>query len=301
MIQRREFIKTVGGIICAGVSGCALPILRQESNILIKPTENRRVDIYHRTWDIQWELQFPESVWSRDGVFMAWPKLQPEWKQLSENSWGYEWRPTPGYVAQQENFGHRDPEGNPIKRTYLLGLVVQPQIETLDNGLALKLNLRNESDTDFTDVRSEGGCFAARSDPFQGHDEVARSFIMQGGKMVSMKQLYRTKTIRCIYRAKYSEYDESWLSAYEWFWGRSSAKIDTPVIVGAVSSSGSKAVVLGWEHSTSGYQNADGHHCLHSQPTFGNIKANTASTRRGYILFGDKLDDLARDLRERIA
>ncbi len=301
-MQRREFIKTAGGIICVGVSGCALPIFKQESNISIKPTESRRVEIYHKVWDMQWDLQFPEVVWSPEGVFMTWPKLEPKWKRLSANCWGYEWRSTPEYIAEQEKFGHRDSKGNSIQQSYLLGLVIQPRIETLDNGVALTLELRNESEVEFTGVGSDGGCLGARSAGFQDHDEVARSFIMQGGKMVSMKELHRTIPIRCKYNAEYNEYDElSRMSAYEWFWGRSRAGIDTPVIVGAVSSDGSKAVVFGWEQSTSGSQNADGHHCLHSQPRFGNIKAGAASRRRGYILFGDKVDDLARELREKIA
>jgi hypothetical protein len=300
-MQRREFIKYASGIACAGIAGCSMPLCKKDNKIAVEPTESRLVNIYHRAWDMKWVTQFPEAVNSREGVFMTWPKIYVKWEQISACSWGYQWSPTPDYVAEQEKYPHQDLQGNPIKKKYILGLVIQTEIRALDDEVALKLTLRNESDRIFTEVRSDGGCFGARSEAFQGHNEVARSFIMQGGKMVSIKELPRTNPVRCAYYANRSEYDDPKISAYEWFWGRSNADIETPVIVGAVATDGGKAVAYGWEKSFSALANSDDqHHCLHSCPSFGDIKPQTASTRRGYILFGKNLDDLAWKLQKKL-
>jgi hypothetical protein len=76
--------------------------------------------------------------------------------------------------------------------------------------------------------------------------------------------------------------------------------IDYPAIVGAVSQDGSKYVVLGYQGADSASQNADGHHCLHSRPNFGDISPGKSVTRRGFILFGDDLTALFKDLQTRL-
>jgi len=69
---------------------------------------------------------------------------------------------------------------------------------------------------------------------------------------------------------------------------------------GAVSVDGDKALVIGYERSRSGSQNADDHHCLHSRPYFGDIAPGESVTRRGYVVFGDDIDKIAKDLKQRI-
>ncbi|MHC4738760.1 MAG: hypothetical protein ACYS9Y_07630 [Planctomycetota bacterium] len=300
MVKRRDFIKSVIGMTVFGVTSCSLSKSRKVSAIVLQPTDCRFVNIHHTGWDLMWRLQLPETVSCREGSFMTWPKINQEWIQQSRQCWYYKWRPTKEYVAQQQSYPHRDSQSNPIKIQFLTGLLVQPRIETYDNEVALTLTVHNESKKTFVDVRSDGGCFQARSTAFQNDNEAGRCYVIKDGKVANMKNLHRTKPIRCKYLVDVTEYEDKWLSRYEWFWGRSNDKIDYPTIVGAVSRDGSKAVALGYEHSTSAMQNGDGHHCLHSMPTFGDINPQATVTRKGYILFGNNLTALTNELRKRL-
>jgi len=300
MVKRRDFIKSVIGLTVFGFTGCSHNRSRKVSAIVLQPTDCRFVNIHHSGWDLMWQLQLPETVSCREGSFMTWPKINQEWIKQSKQCWYYKWRPTKEYAAQQQSYPHRDSQGNLIKLKFLTGVLVQPLIETYDNEVALTLAIGNESNKTFVDVRSDGGCFQARSTAFQNDNEAGRCYVVKDGKVVNMKNLHRTKSIRCKYLVDVTEYEDKRFSQYEWFWGRSNDKIDYPVIVGAVSRDGSKAVVIGYEHSTSAMQNGDSHHCLHSMPTFGDIKPDTTVIRKGYILFGKNLTALANELRKRL-
>ncbi len=248
---------------------------------------------------MKWVLQFPEFVHSSDGVFMVWFDIKADWQQVSENQWFYQWRGTEEYVAQQENL-HKDSKGNSIKRTYLTGVAVKADIASRGNEVELKITLKNESDKTFHGLISDGGCFKARSDAFMDNDEVARCHIYSQGKVRSMKTLHRTIPVRSRYKINKAEYDEKSVTDFEWFWGRSHVDIDSPVIVGAVSVDGTKAVVIGYEKSSGGLQNADAHHCLHSIPNFGDLRPGQEVTRHGYILFGDNINKLTERLQRRL-
>ncbi len=95
-------------------------------------------------------------------------------------------------------------------------------------------------------------------------------------------------------------HEKEWVNRGECFWGRSTVAIDCPAIVGAVSHDGSKAVAIGYQYATSASQNADGHHCLHSRPHFGDIVPEQSVTRGGLILFGEEFAGLAERLREQL-
>jgi hypothetical protein len=89
--------------------------------ITVKPTESRFVDLRHEEWGLDWAIQFPETAGCSQGSILTWPALRPEWKQNAENAWGYEWRTTPEYAREQEEFGHKDSDGNPIKHQFVFG------------------------------------------------------------------------------------------------------------------------------------------------------------------------------------
>lgn len=260
--------------------------------ITVQPTETRFVDIHHESWDLNWAIQFPEGIHSDTGTAMTWEEIRPDWRQTGPNAWGYDWRTTDDYIQQVES--------RPTEN-FAVGLALRAEIEAGDDEIRLKLVLTNESEQTLEGVECDGGCLQARSEAFAGGDEVARSRIMIGGAMVGMEGLDRSIPERCTYNCDLAQYETDMARSYEFFWGRSKDTVDAPAIVGAVSRDAARAVALGYECARSGLQNADHHHCLHSRPTFGQIAPGQSITRRGYVLFGDDIDPLARDLKARIA
>ncbi|MCD6415197.1 MAG: hypothetical protein J7M08_00685 [Planctomycetes bacterium] len=267
----------------------------------INPSETRNVSILHPDWDMKWTIQLPEAVTSMNGRVMTWPSVYPDWVQTGENAWSYEWRTTPEYIAERMAHPTKDNAGNTIRPNYVIGLALKAEIKALEDGIALALTMTNESTGAFYDVRSEGGCFRAESPAFQDQDEVKRSYLMVDGAPKSMADLHRTIPIRSIYHADLSDYEKDWVNTTEWFWGRSDATIDCPVIVGAVSADGLRALAFGYEGSTSGSQNADGRHCLHSQPVFGDMPPGASVTRRGYIRFGSEIGEAMNNVKSKLA
>lgn len=268
--------------------------------ITVKPTDTRFVDLHHEEWGLDWAIQFPEAAGCAAGSVMTWPALHPEWKREAENAWHYQWRTTPEYVREQQEFGHKDDRGHPIRQKFALGLALRAEIEGGDSQVALRLSLTNESDRPFTEVFSEGGCLQARSDEFAGDGEVERCFVLSDGRAARMRDLHRTRPVRCKYCTDPADVEAAKASSYEWFWGWSSDTVDSPACVGMTSRDGSKAVALGYEGSRAASQNADDHHCLHSHPSFGTIGPGETVSRRGWMLFGDDIERLLGDLRDRI-
>src|SRR5262249_48720985 len=121
--------------------------------------------------------------------------------------------------------------------------------------------------------------------------------ILQNGAMTSMARIPRTNPIRCMYVAEPAQPER----AFEWFWGQTNTAIETPALVGAVSRDGTKAVVLGYEQAVQAMPNSDDHHSLHSGPWYGELLPGKTATRRGWILFGNDIHELARTLARRVA
>lgn len=268
--------------------------------ILLHPTETRFVDIHHLDWDLKWSLQFPEVITSMNGVTMMWQKIRPRWSRTGDNAWTYEWETTPEYIKEQLAYRQTDPSGNVIRHNFVTGLVLRAALAGLEDSVALSLTLTNQSSAKFYDVASDGGCLQAKSSDFIDQDEVRRSYILVRGKPENMGDLHRTVDIRTAYHADLKDYKKEWVNRTAWFWGRSNTAIDQPAILGAVSHDGSRATALGYECATSALQNADGHHCLHSRPHFGDIEPGQSVTRRGYILFGNEFPALAKRLGDKL-
>ena len=261
--------------------------------IRIQPNgDDRYVAVTHEAWASAWRLQFPEAIYAAEGAVLTWPNCNVDWEAL-ENGWGYTWRTTEEYVAAVRAMDLRDSEGKPQHTHFFVGLALRAEVRACDGGLQLSLTLTNESSQTAHNVWCEGGCWQAKSDAFIGAEEVARSYVMVGQEMVSMASLPRSVDVRCRYRCDPSSGD----TRGEWFWGRSAAAIDHPAIVGAVSADGGRAVVLGYASAGFALQNADGHHCLHSGPHFGDIAPGRSVGRTGYVLFGDDIQRLGRQLR----
>jgi len=257
--------------------------------IKIKPTDTRFVDIHHGDWKLDWAIQFPEAISSLRGFSMSWEPIHPDWERRGDNAWGYEWRTTEEYIQGVRTVC---PPG------FVVGLALDAEIAGGDGEVSLSLTITNETDEPFEEVRSDGGCFQARSDTFRDDEEVARSHVVVDGRMTTMSKIHRSLPIRTCYRAANDR--ETPIGAPD-FWGESNALIDVPAILGAVSADGSHAVVMGYENATRALQNADeGHHCLHSYPLFGTIGPGESATRRGYILFGEDVQSLADALRPRL-
>ena len=260
--------------------------------ISIEPTGIRFVDIHHTDWDLHWAIQLPEGISSARGTSMTWTPIHPEWMQRSDQAWHYDWRTTQEYI---DNLPDYMGESN-----YVIGLALKAEIEAVENELRLVLTITNESPARLENVICDGGCLQARNEQFTDDDEVGRSRVMMGCTMVDMATLHRTIPERVTYALDDKTYEEGGLKDWEWFWGRSSDYVDAPVIVGAVSRDGAKALAIGYENARTGSQNADAHHCLHSRPHFGDIAPGESVTRRGYVVFGDDIEKIAADLKQRI-
>ena len=267
-------------------------------NVHIRPDGNDRfVVVEHSAWDSCWRLQFPEAITAREGTIMAWPSnCRPEWEERNENRWSYSWRTTPTYADEVRAMDHRDSAGNAQYSKFFIGVTVRTEIACRSSELCLSLTLTNESSQTVHAVSCDGGCWQARSKAFTAGEEVAQSFVMVNGNMVSMASLPRTVAIRCMYRCDPAAYD----GKGEWFWGRSSAVIDAPAILGAISRDGTRSLVIGYDAATSGLANSDGHHCLHSSPFFGDIAPGESVRRVGYVLFGSDIHEIATALRSRL-
>jgi hypothetical protein len=296
--DRRKFLRLMSfsTLSVVGISHNLLNAKGKKGTIQLQPSDKRFVNIHHTDWDLRWDIQFPEVILSRNGVTMMWQKISPHWIKTGENAWAYEWETTPEYIKEQLGHRQKDNSGNIIIHNFIIGLSLRAEIKGFEDRIEMILTITNKSSAKFYDVISDGGCFQARNSDFKNHDEVKRSYILVKGKLKSMGELHRTKDIRTAYHSDITNYQKEWINTAEWFWGRSNISIDYPAILGAVSSDGSKAVLIGYENSASAFQNADSHHCIHSRPSFSDIAPGTSVTRKGYILFGNELTVLAKKL-----
>ena len=222
---------------------------------------------------------------------MDYPGILPNWQEKGPGHWGYEWETDEDYLAELAEFSRHDP--NQAAKKFVVGMKVTAEARVEGDSIALMLGLENQSHQDFKGLICDGGCFQAKSPAFADSDtEVARSFIMVKGAMVSMATLPRLVAERCTYQSDPIEYGNPLISEGLWFWGRCETPVDSPVIVGMKSTCGQMAVVIGYEGSDAGSANADCHHCLHSRPRFGDIGPGEARQRRGYILFVGDIHEL---------
>lgn len=264
--------------------------------ITLTPTQSEFVDIEHRGWGARWSIQFPEAIESAEGTIMAWPRVEPRWRALGPGAWGYTWEPTGEYAESVLAKNLKATDGSPQYHTFVPARL-DTRIAVEDGGVSLKLTLTNTGARAVTKVRSEGGCLQAKSDAFRDGEEVARSHVRVGGAMTSMAKLDRSIPIRCRYVIDATHVARQ----FEWFWGRTQTMVDGPAVVGAVSRDGSNAIALGYAHAAEAMQNADDHHCLHSGPYFGTLAPGESVTRRGWILFGEDIHALGREISRRIA
>jgi hypothetical protein len=262
--------------------------------------DTRFVEIDHTGWGLKWVIQFPEAITSMNGVTMMWQKICPEWTSTADNAWGYSWETTPEYIREQLGYSQTDGSGNAIHHNFVIGLALEAELSGAEDRVELSLTLTNRSSSVFYDVVSEGGCLQTRSPDFQDHDEVGRSYVLVGGRPECMADLHRTTEIRTTYRCDRQDYEREWVNRGEWFWGRSTVEIDCPAIVGAVSRDRTRSVAIGYQGAPSASQNADGHHCLHSRPSFGDIAPGQSVRRRGLILLGSDIGDVMGRLYEEL-
>lgn len=259
--------------------------------VTLEPSNTRYVRVRHTVWGIDWAYQFPESIYAPTGWIMDYPGVEPAWRRDDAGGLSYEWETSAAYVDEIA----RHAAGNPAQawKQFLLGMTVRAELRPIESGLASRLLLSNRGPHYWRAVRCDGGCFQAQDPQFAGDGEVARSFLRVDGAMCSMASLPRTQPIRCTYHCCAAEYDRTPEKEGEWFWGRSAATPDQPAIVGMVSVDGRRAVALGFQGATAASANADDHHCLHSRPAFGDIAPGQSVERRGFILFGDDIHELA--------
>jgi len=261
-------------------------------NITLRPTESEFVDIEHHDWNVKWSIQFPEAIDCSQGAIMAWPRITMPWRRLGEHAWGFTWQPDEAYVRAVLARDLKTNDGLPQYDRFALGARLDTRIAVEDGRVSLSLTLTNTGDHPLTNVRSEGGCFQARSEAFKDGDEVARSFVCVGRTMTSMAAIDRTVPIRCLYVTDPARDT----GKFQWFWGKSRTLVDSPAMVGAVSRDGGRAVALGYENAIDAMQNADDHHCLHSGPSFGSLAPGQSVTRCGWVLFGSDIHALGREL-----
>ncbi len=269
------------------------------TNIQIEPTETEHVRIRHRDWNCEWLLQFPEMVVANDAVAKHFAPLPQKWRQDGPQAWSYEWRPSPAYFKEFVPQVFKDKQGKPIYEL-IDGLVLHSAIVGGTDEVSLTLTLTNTSKEPMRQVLCDGGCFGARNPEFGGISAVGRSFVWIDGKMVNLATLDRTVTTKCAYHSDPAGYERPIERHCEGFWGRSSARIGEPAILGAVSTGGDKAVVIGYQHAQSALANAKGNTCLHSRPEFHDIAPGRSVVRRGYVLFGNDVQKLAERLRQRL-
>lgn len=260
--------------------------------ISIEPTETEYVNIIHSDWHLGWKIQFPEMISIADGVLKHFSTIRPEWQKTPKGGWFYQWRPDAAYAEQKQVIVYKK-DGEPIYQM-LTGLALQAEITPAEGGVCLSLALSNKSDKTARMVSCEGGCFRPTNPEFSGKDYVARSYVRRNGRMMKLSELDRNLEQRCAFWHDPAGYERPIEKKCEDFWGRSKDRIDAPAIVGMVSADGSKAVALGYQGSQSAL---GGKLCLHSRPEFGDIKPGATVVRKGFIVFGDKVESLAEQVR----
>lgn len=302
MNNRRTFLKNAAGLL-----GGTLLLPKQYNGlfnlspppsglITLDPTASRFIYILHEDWNLMWSIQFPEIVSASKGLIMDWPRTRVNWKQFGKNEWGYDWEPSQEIVKWQFGKSAKDGEENENLR-FPRGIVVTTRVLAKSNEVDLTLKITNKTQNMVRGLSSDGCCLQANSDLFTDKNEVARSYVMRNGEMISMDKLHRSVSIRTTYYTSTDDIPEKGSS----FWGKSTSIVDSPTIVGAVSNDRSHAIVLGFEKSISASQNSNqNHHCLHSRPFLGDLTGKKSKTVKGYILFGNDIQTLGEQLKNKL-
>lgn len=273
--------------------------MREKTNITIEPTKTEHVHIRHTDWNCEWLMQFPEMIVVDDAVAKFYAPLPQKWRQDAEQTWSYTWRPDEAYFQEYRPKVFRDATGH-LFYELIGGLTLHASIAGGHEEVALTLTLTNETDQPMRKVLCDGGCFGARSLLFNAPGVIPRSYIWVDGRMVNLTALDRTMENKCSYQADPRGYERPIERQCEYFWGRSSARIGEPAILGAVSTDGRYAVVIGYQGSRSALANSKGNTCMHSRPEVQEISARQSVTRRGFILFGSDVQAIASPLRDRL-
>ena len=260
--------------------------------IIVTPSDTEFVELTHPVWEMNWGIQFPEIVVASDAVAKHITPTEPDWVKRGPQTWCYELRFDEDYVARTRALVGRDERREPIY-PLIAGVRIRAEIAGLEDRVHLSLTLTNESSQTLERVYSDGGCVHPLSDAFCRHDPVGRAFVMCDGRMMSMAYLDRTRASCCAYWHDPAGYEQPVERSCEPMWGRSTARIDEPAILGMVSVDRSKAYALGYQCAGSALSNSSGHSCLHSRPRFGDLAPGQRVTRHGCVMFGSDLDSLA--------
>ncbi len=259
--------------------------LAEDGPIRLKPFEDHRVLIFHSGLDAEWQLRLPEVVAAREGTFLTSPRTRMIWSADSDGRWGYDWQTTEEYA------GFADQQTG--KRLHMIvGMEISPRMKVKADRIDLTLRLRNVSTRTFHDVNADGGCLQHRTERFFD-DSHRLTYMLTDQGVTSLDRTDRTIPIRSKYFFNRAWFEEPSTRAYEFFWGRSETRPAAPWIASRAGSGGG-AIGIAWEECTGVRQNSDpSHRCMHSSPYFGDMKPGQSITRRGVILFGGSVEDLA--------
>ena len=283
MIERRSIVAAVGLL---GVSAS----LAEDAPIRLKPFDDHRVLIFHDGLQAEWQLRLPEVVAAREGTFLSFPRTRMIWRVDAEGRWGYDWQTTDEYAAwAYQQIG---------KRLHMIvGMEISPRMKVRPGRIDLTLRLRNVSGGSFHDVTADGGCLQHHTERFFDDDH-SRTFMLTGQGVTSLDRTDRTNPVGAKYFFDPAWFDEPATRAYEFFWGRSNTRPAAPWIASRANT-GSGAIGIAWEQCIGLRQNSNpSHRCMHSSPWFGDMQPGQAVTRRGVILFGATIEELAKRFQE---
>jgi hypothetical protein len=261
-----------------------------DSSIRLQPFEDHRVLIFHDGLAAEWQIRMPEVVAASEGTFLTSPRTRMIWSKDSQGRWGYDWQTTEEYAASAyKQIGGR--------LTMIVGMEISPRMKVTPDRIDLTLRLRNVSARAFHNVTADGGCLQHRTERFFD-DAHNRTFILTEQGVTSLDRLDRTIPIRTKYFFDARWFEDPATRAMEYFWGRSNTRPAAPWIASRAAT-GSGAIGIAWEHCIGVRQNSDpSHRCMHSSPCFGDMQPGEAITRRGIILFGATVEELAERFQE---
>ena len=256
------------------------------AQIRLVPSNDHRVAIFHDGYQAEWQIRLPELVDSREGAFLTFIRTPMEWRTTEPGVIGYDWEPTERYSTEAYEKTSR-------RRMMIQGMRIAPRMKAEGDRIELWLHLTNRSKETFHEVYSDGGCLQHRTPRFID-ETYERSFIVTASGLTPLTRTHRSKGIRAAYFFNPAWFDLPSYKAYDYFWGRSDTRPESPLVV-SQAKDGPGAIGILWDHCVGVRQNSDAsHHCMHSSPYFGDIRPGQTVTRRGLILFSDSAEDVLR-------
>ena len=272
---------------CVAIGLLAAPA---PAEIRLQPFPDHRVLIVHEGYRAEWQLRLPEVVRSWEGAFLTYIRTPLEWRQYESGESGYDWQPSAAYA--QEAF-----EKTSRRQQMIVGMKVSPRMKVGSQRIDLWLRLKNVSDRPFHAVHSDGGCLQHRTERFFD-DRYDRTYVLTDAGPTPLHTTDRSAGIRAAYFFHPGWSEEPGTKAYEYFWGRSRTRPAAALIV-SQAFEGKGAIGIAWDQCLGVRQNSDAsHHCMHSSPYYGQMQPGQSVTRRGVILFGDKVEDVVEQFQQ---